>query len=89
VVKTLNTMLFSVMTDPHVTKTPPVAFLSGDDDDAKALSAALLGDLGWPRDWIEDLGDITTARGPEAFMLLVPSIARNRGMVPFAMSLAV
>jgi 8-hydroxy-5-deazaflavin:NADPH oxidoreductase len=89
VVKTLNTMLFSVMTDPHVTKTAPVAFLSGNDDDAKAVSIALLGDLGWPTEWIENLGDITTARGPEAFMLLVPSIARNRGMVPFAMSLAI
>ena len=89
VVKTLNTMLFSVMTDPHVTTTPPMAFLSGADDHAKAVSAALLGDLGWPAEWIEDLGDITTAHGPEAFMLLVPSIARNHGMVPFAMSVAV
>jgi predicted dinucleotide-binding enzyme len=89
VVKTLNTMLFSVMTDPYVTKVAPTAFLSGNDDDAKAVSAALLGDLGWPIEWIEDLGDITTARGPEAFMLLVPSIARNRGMIPFAMSLAI
>jgi predicted dinucleotide-binding enzyme len=88
VVKTLNSMFFSVMTDPHVTATPPVAFLSGDDDDAKAASAALLSDLGWPAAWIEDLGGITTARGPEAFMLLVPSIARRHGMIPFAMSLA-
>jgi 8-hydroxy-5-deazaflavin:NADPH oxidoreductase len=89
VVKTLNTMLFSVMTDPHVTKSAPVAFLSGNDGDAKSITAGLLGDLGWPTEWIEDLGDITTARGPEAFMLLVPSIARNRGMVPFAMALAI
>jgi predicted dinucleotide-binding enzyme len=89
VVKTLNTMLFSVMTDPHATKIAPVAFLSGNDEDAKAVTAALLRDIGWPTEWIEDLGDITTARGPEAFMLLVPSIARNRGIVPFAMSLAI
>jgi predicted dinucleotide-binding enzyme len=89
VVKTLNSMLFSVMTDPHVTNIAPVAFLSGNNADAKALSTTLLVDLGWPTEWIEDLGDITTARGPEAFMLMVPSIARNRGMVPFGMSLAV
>jgi 8-hydroxy-5-deazaflavin:NADPH oxidoreductase len=89
VVKTLNTMLFTVMTNPRATKIAPVAFLSGNDDDAKAASTALLGDLGWPTEWIEDLGDITTARGPEAFMLLVPSIAHNHGMVPFAMSLAI
>jgi predicted dinucleotide-binding enzyme len=89
VVKTLNSMFFAVMTDPHVTSTPPVAFLSGDDDDAKAVSAALLGDLGWPAEWIEDLGGVTTARGPEAFMFLVPSIACSHGMVPFAMSVAI
>jgi 8-hydroxy-5-deazaflavin:NADPH oxidoreductase len=49
----------------------------------------LLGDLGWPNDWIEDLGDITSARGVEAVMLLVPHIIRSRGFSPFAFTLAV
>ncbi len=89
VVKTLNSMMFSVMTDPHVTKVPPVVFLSGDDAAAKATTSALLVDLGWPAHWIEDLGGITTARGPEAFMLLAPHIARSRGMVPFGLSIAI
>lgn len=89
VVKTLNSMMFSVMTDPHATAIPPVAFLSGDDPDAKATTATLLADLGWPADWIQDLGDITTARGPEAFMLLAPHIGRSRGIVPFGMSIAI
>jgi 8-hydroxy-5-deazaflavin:NADPH oxidoreductase len=88
VVKTLNTMLFVVMVDPRSLRVPPVAFLSGDDEDAKATAAALLGDLGWPADWIEDLGDITSARGPEAMVLIVPSIMRSRGMVPFALTVA-
>lgn len=88
VVKTLNTMFFTVMTDPHSLRIPPTAFLSGNDDSAKAVVTALLADLGWPADWIEDLGDITTARGPEALMLLVPSLIRNRGFVPFALTVA-
>lgn len=88
VVKTLNTMMFAVMVDPHATKTPPVAFLSGDDAEAKAVTADLLRALGWPAEWIEDLGGIATARGPEAFMLLVPALAAKYGMVPFGMSLA-
>ncbi|MEU7044823.1 NAD(P)-binding domain-containing protein [Streptomyces varsoviensis] len=88
VVKTLNTMLFMVMTDPAALSTPPTAYLSGDDADAKAVTAGLLGDLGWRPDWIEDLGDITTARATEALVLLVPHVLRRRGFQPFAVSLA-
>ncbi len=88
VVKTLNTMLFMVMVDPRSLQVPPVAFLSGDDEAAKRRVAELLGDLGWPAEWIDDLGGIASARGPEAVMLLVPSIMRSRGMVPFALTIA-
>lgn len=88
VVKTLNTMLFTVMADPGSLRIPPTAFLSGNDESAKAVVARLLGDLGWPADWIEDLGDVTTARGTEALVLLVPSVVRKRGLVPFALTLA-
>jgi predicted dinucleotide-binding enzyme len=90
VVKTLNTMLFRLMIDPASAGTvnPPTAFLSGDDDEAKTVTRNLLHDLGWPDGWIEDLGDITSARGPEVFMLFVPHLARRYGMVPFGLSLA-
>ncbi|WP_437571632.1 NADPH-dependent F420 reductase [Sorangium sp. So ce542] len=88
VVKTLNTMLFTVMADPTSLGVRPTAFLSGNDESAKAVVARLLGDLGWPADWIEDLGDITTARGPEAAASLVPSVLRRRGLAPFAIALA-
>jgi predicted dinucleotide-binding enzyme len=88
VVKTLNTMLFTVMTDPRGLTTPPTAFLSGNDPTAKATVTGLLAELGWPLPWIEDLGDITTARGPEAVVLLVPHVIRGRGLKPFALSLA-
>jgi 8-hydroxy-5-deazaflavin:NADPH oxidoreductase len=89
VVKTLNTMLFTVMIDPRSLKVPPTAFVSGNDNEAKATVKGVLGDLGWPNDWIEDLGDITSARGVEAVMLLVPHLIRSRGFSPFAFTLAV
>ncbi|MGA5699180.1 NADPH-dependent F420 reductase [Peterkaempfera bronchialis] len=88
VVKTLNTMLFTVMTAPESLATPPTVYLSGDDDGAKKAVAGLLADLGWQPQWIEDLGDITTARASEALILLVPHVLRRRGFHPFAVSLA-
>ncbi|GAA4228330.1 NAD(P)-binding domain-containing protein [Actinomadura meridiana] len=88
VVKTLNTMVFTVMVDPNSLKSTPTAFLSGDDADAKATVRELLGDLGWPADQVEDLGGVATARAPEAIMLIVPSIFRNHGMIPFALTVA-
>lgn len=86
VVKTLNTMLFTVMAAPDSLSTPATVFLSGDDDAAKSQVRALLGDLGWPADQVLDLGAIVSARGPEAMMLLVPHIMQARGMAPFALT---
>ncbi len=88
VVKTLNTMLFTVMANPRGLKVPPTVFVSGNDAQAKAVVKELLGDLGWQPEWIEDLGGILTARGTEAIALLVPSIIRARGFAPFAFALA-
>ncbi|MEV6734119.1 MULTISPECIES: NAD(P)-binding domain-containing protein [unclassified Streptomyces] len=88
VVKTLNTMLFMVMTAPETLATPPTAYLSGDDERAKKTVTGLLGDLGWQPEWIEDLGGITTARATEAMILIVPHILRRHGFKPFAVSLA-
>ncbi len=88
VVKTLNTMLFMVMTAPETLATPPTAYVSGNDEHAKRTVAGLLGDLGWRPEWIEDLGDITTARATEAMILVVPHILRRHGFRPFAVSLA-
>ncbi|MFE3547883.1 NADPH-dependent F420 reductase [Streptomyces kronopolitis] len=88
VVKTLNTMLFMVMTAPETLATPPTAYLSGDDQTAKQTVAGLLGDLGWQPAWIEDLGGITTARATEAMILVVPHLLRRHGFKPFAVSLA-
>ncbi|MFH0176504.1 NADPH-dependent F420 reductase [Streptomyces cacaoi] len=88
VVKTLNTMLFMVMTAPETLATPPTVYVSGNDEHAKKTVTGLLGDLGWQPAWIEDLGDITSARSTEAMILVVPHILRRHGFKPFAVSLA-
>ncbi|MFG3280380.1 NADPH-dependent F420 reductase [Streptomyces sp. NPDC048111] len=88
VVKTLNTMLYTVMTAPTALAQPPTAFLSGQDVEAKRTVRALLEDLGWPRDWVTDLGGIETARATEAAVLFVPHVIRSSGFAPFAVSIA-
>ncbi|MEU9077952.1 NAD(P)-binding domain-containing protein [Kitasatospora sp. NPDC048538] len=88
VVKTLNTMLFPVMTAPATLTEPPTAFLSGEDPQAKQTVRDLLADLGWHEEWITDLGGIHTARATEAAILFVPHVIRASGFTPFAISIA-
>ncbi|MEU2632143.1 NAD(P)-binding domain-containing protein [Kitasatospora sp. NPDC007106] len=87
VVKTLNTMLFPVMTAPATLTRTPTAFLSGDDPGAKQTVRELLADLGWHDEWITDLGGIRTARATEAAILFVPHVIRSSGFAPFAISI--
>lgn len=88
VVKTLNTMLFTVMTAPATLTQAPSAFLSGEDQQAKQTVRELLTDLGWHEEWITDLGGIRTARATEAAILFVPHVIRSSGFAPFALSIA-
>ncbi|MER5732877.1 NAD(P)-binding domain-containing protein [Streptomyces sp. NPDC002138] len=88
VVKALNTMDHSVMTAPRILPAPATAFLSGDDAGAKAELAALLGDLGWPREWILDLGGLYTARALEWTVLMLGPFITRHGFVPFGLSIA-
>ncbi|MEV6771850.1 NAD(P)-binding domain-containing protein [Nocardia sp. NPDC051030] len=88
VVKTLNTMLFPVMTAPAALDQPPTVFLSGQDPEAKQDVRGLLIDLGWQQEWITDLGGIETARATEAAILFVPHVIRSSGFAPFAISIA-
>ncbi|GGY15471.1 MULTISPECIES: NADPH-dependent F420 reductase [Streptomyces] len=88
VVKTLNTMLFPVMTAPAMLTRAPDAFLSGEDPQAKQTVRELLVDLGWQKEWITDLGGIQTARATEAAILFVPHVIRSSGFAPFAISIA-
>jgi 8-hydroxy-5-deazaflavin:NADPH oxidoreductase len=88
VVKTLNTMLYTVMTAPAALAQTPTAFLSGEDPEAKQVVRGLLADLGWHPEWVTDLGGIETARATEAAILFVPHVIRSSGFAPFAISLA-
>jgi predicted dinucleotide-binding enzyme len=69
VVKTLNTMNAYVMIDPkQLAGADHTVFVSGNDPEAKAQVTELLQTLGWSD--VIDLGDITTARGTEAYLPL-------------------
>ena len=66
VVKSLNTMTAPLMVDPRQLSDPGSVFVSGDDAEAKALVTELLHEFGHTD--VIDLGDVTTARGPEWLM---------------------
>ncbi len=69
VVKTLNTMNCNIMVDPRKLSEKTDVFVSGNDIDAKATVISILRDwFGWRS--IVDLGDITTSRSVEMYVLL-------------------
>jgi predicted dinucleotide-binding enzyme len=65
VVKTLNTMWCGIMVNPRMLKDTHTVYLSGNSAEAKAKVKEILNSFGWMDEEILDLGDITTARGPE------------------------
>jgi predicted dinucleotide-binding enzyme len=79
VVKTLNTMSASVMTEPLGGE----VFLCGDDAGAKREVAELLGRFGWPPEHVLDLGGIASARGPEMYVQLWVSLYGTLGTGEF------
>jgi len=85
VVKTLNTVNASVMVDPGaLNHGDHDIFMSGDDPDSKAEVARLLGEwFGWAPEHVIDLGDITTARGPEMYLALWLRLMSSRGTATF------
>ena len=70
VVKTLNTMNCEVGVDPAKVPGEHNVFVCGNDDGAKQEVVELLVSFGWPAERIVDLGDISAARGTEAYLLL-------------------
>jgi predicted dinucleotide-binding enzyme len=69
VVKTLNTMNANVMVNPAKLIENTDVFVSGNDSEAKAtVSGYLHSWFGWQS--IIDLGDISTSRGVEMFLIL-------------------
>lgn len=83
VVKTLNTMNAAVMADPARVPGEHTVFVAGDDAEAKAVVRGLLRDLGWPDGAVLDLGDLTAARGMEAYMPLWLSLVSTLGTSVF------
>jgi len=70
VVNTLNTINCEVMVDPAKVPREHDVFVCGNDAAAKAQVVELLRSFGWPAERIHDLGDISAARGTEAYLLL-------------------
>jgi len=70
VVKALNTVNCEVMVEPSKVPGEHDVFLCGDDEAAKARVAELLQSFGWPPESVVDLGDLSSARGMEAYLLL-------------------
>ncbi len=69
VVKTLNTMWNGLMVNPNmIGNGDHNVFVSGNDADAKEKVKEILVAFGWLGSNILDLGDITTARGPEMYL---------------------
>jgi predicted dinucleotide-binding enzyme len=68
VVKALNMVNCEIMVDPGRLSGDSDTFVCGNDADAKARVAEILRGFGWKN--VVDLGDITAARGAEAYLLL-------------------
>ncbi len=79
IVKTLNTMNFTIMVDSMSSLHAATVFLSGDDVQAKSLVRMLLGDLGWPEQSILDLGGVETALATEHLAPMFIATARALG----------
>ena len=70
VVKALNMMNHEVMVQPAIVQGEHDLFMAGNDDGAKEEAREVLESFGWPASSIRDLGDISAARGMEAYLLL-------------------
>ena len=70
-VKSLNTMWGGLMANPNqLREGDHTVFMSSNWPEAKADVRDMLQQFGWQPNNILDLGDITTARGPEMFVAL-------------------
>jgi len=71
VVKSLNTINCNVMVEPSRVPGDHDVFVSGNDAGAKTKVRQVLTEwFGWKKENVIDLGDITTARGTECYLML-------------------
>jgi len=83
VVKALNTMNCNIMVNPQRLPGDHNVFISGNDANAKSQVITILEELGWKKENVIDLGDITTARGTEMLLPIWLRLARSFGHVDF------
>lgn len=84
VVKALNTMWCGLMVNPgSVGGGDHNVFICGNDAKAKAKVSELLHQMGWEKQHIMDLGDITAARGTEMVLPLWLKIMGTLGNAAF------
>ena len=76
VCKAMNQIGAPMMDRPQLAGTP-VMFVCGDDDQAKSVTAGLVGELGFET---VDAGDLTLARLLEPYALLWIHLALQRGL---------
>jgi predicted dinucleotide-binding enzyme len=82
VVKTLNTLGFTLMTHPeNLAKGDHAIFLCGNDAFAKTQVTEILASFGWKQ--IYDLGDIRSARGMEMYLVFRSEVLAALGNAPF------
>ena len=81
VVKSLNTVTVDIMVHPERLPEDHQMFVCGNDAEAKATVADLLRALGWRL--VLDLGDISAARGMEAYLLLWVTLMGVQGTSMF------
>jgi predicted dinucleotide-binding enzyme len=79
VVKAGNSVAAVVIADPSTLPAPTTLFVSGDDAGAKEVVSGLLGDLGWPRESLFDLGGIASAYGQEHYIALFGTMLQQLG----------
>ncbi|MFI6376767.1 NADPH-dependent F420 reductase [Streptomyces sp. NPDC050546] len=87
VVKTLNTVNCQVMVDPGRVPGEHNVFVCGDDARAKEQVTALLGEFGWPRERVLDLGGIRAARAVEMWLPLWVGLMQKFGHADFNLEL--
>lgn len=88
IVKALNTMACTVMVNPRQLAGAHVAFLCGNDPEARSLVAELLLQFGWQADELVDLGDLSAARATEAMVHLWLRLSAQRPLGAFNFALA-
>ncbi|MCB9732198.1 MAG: NAD(P)-binding domain-containing protein [Deltaproteobacteria bacterium] len=86
VVKALNTLTAALMVEPSRLSGPHDLLICGNDAGAKATVTSLLREsFGWKI--VRDLGDITNARGTEAWLLLWTRLYGHLGTPDFNLHL--